>query len=303
MLQAVEEIELAKKVFEKYRPYSVLVWSEAGFNEQIIIKLAKRFDITTILLQHGLYYDTSEAYEFNKLAGIFPLICDKFVVWGETLKQYANDRGISNDKIVVLGSPMHDDLFVENQKNNNSRQGYVLLATSGPVNHLVNDMTVVTNERYEESIKKICQIVSKMNKRLVIKLHPSSVEVDITKIVKEVNSEIEIIKSGSIFPLIKECNVLIVTDISTVIVESQILKKPVISVSIKDYGFGMPSVFKTNSCITTNMDDFECILEKVLNDVEFRKNIVESGTKYVNSYFANQGIASEKLFSFLEKIE
>jgi hypothetical protein len=303
MLQAVEEIELAKKVFEKYDPHSVLVWSEAGFNEQIIIKLAKRFDITTILLQHGLYYDTFEAYEFNKFAGIFPLNCDKFVVWGETSKQYAIDSGISDNKMIVLGSPIHDDLFEENKKINNSSQGYVLLATSGPVSNLVNDLTVITNERYEESIRKICQIVSKMNKRLVIKLHPSSVEVDITKIAKEVNSEIKIIKSGSIFPLIKECDVLIVTDISTVIIESQILKKPVISVSIKDYGFGMPSVFKTNSCITTNMDDFEYILEKVLNDIKFRKNIVESGTKYVNSYFANQGEASKKLFSFLEKIE
>jgi hypothetical protein len=303
MLQAVEEIELAKKVFEKYRPYLVLVWSEAGFNEQIIIKLAKRFDITTILLQHGLYYDTSEAYEFNKFAGIFPLNCDKFVVWGETSKQYVIDSGISDDKMVVLGSPIHDDLFEENKKINNSRQDYVLLATSGPVSNLVNDLTVTTNERYEESIRKICQIVSKMNKRLVIKLHPSSAEVDITKIAKEVNSETEIIKSGSIFPLIKECNVLIVTDISTVIVESQILKKPVISVSIKDYGFGVPSVFKTNSCITTNIDDFEHVFEKVLNDTEFRKNTIENGTKYVNSYFANQGEASKKLFSFLEKIE
>src|SRR5205807_9408325 len=86
--EGVEEIELAKKLFARYRFKSILVWSESGFNEQIIIKLAKKFNIPIVLLQHGLYFDTPNSYEFSKFAGILPIDSDKFVIWGDILKQY-----------------------------------------------------------------------------------------------------------------------------------------------------------------------------------------------------------------------
>ena len=299
--EGVEEIELAKKLFEKYRFKSILVWSESGFNEQIIIKLAKKLNIPIVLLQHGLYFDTPESYELNKFAGILPIDSDKFAVWGEVSKQYAITCNLPSDKIEVLGSPLHDDFFVDNDISN-LNNSFVLLATSGPAHNFVNDLAIRTNENYEENIKKICKTVSKMNKKLVIKLHPSHVETDITKVAKEINPEIIIVKSGNILPLIKYCEVVVVIDISTVIGESQILKKPVISVSTKDYGFDDSSVFKLNPYIKTNIDNFEILLNRILTDVDFKKQLVSDGSKYVNNYFSNQGIASEKLLSFLEKL-
>ena len=72
--------------------------------------------------------------------------------------------------------------------------------------------------------------------------------------------------------------------------------------SVKDYGFGISTVFSSNSCIRTDLNDFEKILEKTLNDNTFRKQTISKGTTYVNNYFVNGGIASEKLLSFLEKL-
>ena len=299
--EGVEEIELAKKLFEKYRFASILVWSESGFNEQIMVKLAKKFSIPIVLLQHGLYFDTPNSYELNKFTGILPINSDKFAVWGEVSKQYAITCNIPSDKIEVLGSPLHDDFFVGNDISN-LNNSFVLLATSGPAHNFVNDLTIKTNENYEENIKKICKTISKMNKKLVIKLHPSHVEVDITKVAKEINPEIIIVKSGNILPLIKYCEVVIVIDISTVIVESQILKKPVISVSTKDYGFNDSNVFESNPNIKTNIDNFESLFYRVLTDIDFKKQLVADGSEYVNNYFSNQGMASEKLLSFLEKL-
>jgi len=300
--EAIQEIDLTKRLLEKYKFSSILVWSEIGFNEQIMIKLAKRINIPVVLIQHGLYYDTSQAYEFNKLAGIFPFNSSKFVVWGKVLRQYAVDVGILPEKIEILGSPLHDKIFERKLENSNLQNDFILLATSSPVNNLVNDLTVKTREKYEETIKKICQIVSKMDKKLVIKLHPFSEELDITKLAKEIDPKITVIKAGDFLSLVQSCEIFITIDLSTTILEAQILKKPVISISVKDYGFGEPEVFRSNSCIRTDIDNFESILNQMLSDPNFRQSVIENGDKFIDNYFSNQGKAAEELLSFLKKL-
>ena len=157
-----------------------------------------------------------------------------------------------------------------------------------------------TNVIYEQVIEKICRTVILLGKKLVIKLHPSPVEINITELAKKINPEISIIQSGSIFPLIESSLVVIVIDISTVIVESQILQIPVISISVKDYGFKNPTVL--DSCIVTNGDDLEKLLSKDLYNDDYEKKVVSMGSEYVNKYFSSQGHASEKLLDFLEKL-
>lgn len=300
-LEAITEIEITKRVLDKYSPASIIVWSENGFNEQIIIYLAQQLKIPLILIQHGgIAWDTPEACEYNKLCGIFPLESNKFVAWGEILKKCAINCGIPSEKIEVLGSPIYDEIFKEKNNGVNLMNDYILLATSSPNNNMVTDLTIKINENYELAIKKICQIVSKMNKKLIIKLHPFQDELDVTDLAKEVDPKIIVVKKGDIFSLIKSCEILIVTDISSVILEAQIFEKPVISISIKDYGFGDPEVFTSNSCIRTYPDDFEKVLNHTLNNTEFRKNIISKGNKFVEDSLSNRGTATEALLSFLK---
>lgn len=299
-LEAITEIEITKRVLNKYTPTSIVVWSENGFNEQIVIYLARQLEIPLILIQHyGIVWDTHQAFEYNKLAGIFPLESDKFVAWGEISKKYAINCGIPSKKIEVLGSPTYDKIFEEKNNEVKLMNNYILLATSSPNNSKVTDITVKTNENYELAIRKVCQIASKMNKKLIIKLHPFQDELDITDLVKEIDPKITIVKTGDIIPLIKSCEILIVTDISSVILEAQIFEKPVISISIKDYGFGDPEVYISNSCIRTDPDNFEKVLNHTLNNIKSRKNIVTKGNKFVEDSLSNRGTATEALFSFL----
>jgi len=300
-LNAIPEIEITKRVLNKYTPTSIVVWSENGFNEQIVIYLARQLEIPLILIQHyGIVWDTHQAFEYNKLAGIFPLVSDKFVVYGEMLKNYAINFGIPPKKIEVLGSSTYDKIFEEKNNGVELMNDYILLATSSPHNNLVTDLTVKTNEKYELAIKNVCEIASKMNKKLVIKLHPFQDELNITDLVKEIDPKITIVKTGNIIPLIKYCEVLIVTDISSVILEAQIFEKPVISISIKDYGFGDPEVYTSNSCICTDLENFEKILNSTLNNIEFRKSIITKGNKFVEDSLSNRGTATETLLSFLK---
>ena len=300
-LEAISEIEITKRILTKYSPASILVWSEMGFNEQITIYVAKQLKIPIILIQHaGIVWDTSKACELNELSGIFPIESNKLVTWGETMKKCAIHCGIHPEKIEILGSVIYDEILENKNSGIKLTNDYILLATSSPLNNMVNDLTIKTNENYELAIRKVCQIALKMNKKLIIKLHPFQNELDITNLVKEIDPKIMVVKKGDIISLIKHCEILIVTDISSVILEAQIFEKPVISISIKDYGFGEPEVFTSNSCICTTTDDFEKVLNYTLNNIEFRKNIITKGNRFVENSLSNRGTATETLFSFLK---
>ena len=299
--ESVSEIEMAKRLLEKHHFNSVLLLSEIGSTEQIIVKLAKRLGVKIVLLQHGLFYDSDSqgAYNMNKFQGVFPIDADKYVVWGNIEETYQLKHNIPKDKLQVLGAPLYDEIFDTMAKN--ELGNYILLATSGPVKENALDLTIETIEKNRKTIKKICEVVSKMNKKLIIKLHPSQNEFDPSNLTKEINSNIIVKKTGSISQLIKSCDIFIVIDASTVILDAHLLKKPVISVLVKDSDYGIPSVL-SQSCILTDMDNFETVLQKVLTDENLRKSMIEKGTAYAKEYLINQGSTSTKLLKFLSDI-
>ena len=93
---------------------------------------------------------------------------------------------------------------------------------------------------------------------------------------------------------------LVTIDISTVILEAQISGKPVISVSVRDYNMGEDnsSFFKSQSCIRTESRNFEINFNHLLEDLEFRRDIINKGKKFADDYLSNQGNASQKLLEF-----
>jgi len=298
-LDTVTEIELAKRLFQKCKFSAIIIGSEVAFNELILLKLAKKFNVTSILLQHGLYYDDfPQSFEYNKFLGVLPIYSDKFIVWGESTKEYAIKCGISPQKIEVLGSPILDDVF-DIKKEKNNKEEFILLATSSPTDYFVRDLSIEIWERYESAIKKICETVTKSNKKLIIKLHPYHQEYDITKLVKQINPDIEVIKKGDIKQLIKSCEIFIAIDISTTILTAQILEKPVISMSVKEY-FDIPEILKSDSCMITNVREFESTFFHLIDNQKVKKKLIKKGTSFVNRYLSNQGIASQKNLEFLE---
>lgn len=298
MMEAIHEIELAKKLFAKYKIKSILILSEIGFNEQIVLHLAKRLGIRVVMMQHGLPYETVEASERNNLLGLFPNFSDAMIVWGNMTKKYLEDSGINPLKLQPLGNPAYDTLF---HKKKNMHEETILLATSPPMKDLVSDNLIKTNQTYRSAIKKICEIASSLNQKLVIKLHPSLVDFDVNSLTSEIDDKITVITSGSIFPLIENCKILITFDLSTTILEAQILKKPVISINLKDYGFGMSQVFKMQSCITVDMEDFEQTLKRILSDYSFRDEIVKNGNGFVDEYLVGKGSSSNDILNFLSR--
>ena len=298
-LDSIKEIEIASELLEKYQFSSIAVWSEIGSTEQIIIKLAKKHTIPVVLFQHGLFFDDEleETNQMNKFQGVFPIDSDEIIVWGDIEKNHQLKNGIREEKIHVLGNPYYDRI----RNRSNPKTNHILLATSGPVIENSIDLTIETIEKNQATIKKICEVTTNLQKNLVIKLHPSPDEFDPTSLAREINPRIKVHKTGEILKLIEDCDVFVVIDISTVILDAQLLGKPVICVQVKDSGYGIPSVLTSNSCLIANKDNFQEILMRVLTDSKYRQEAIERGYNYAKSYLVNVGCTSEKILEHLNK--
>lgn len=295
--QYLLEIKLAKKLLEQYNIKKILVWNEVGITERILVKVAKSLGISTALLQHGYFYDTADAYDMNEYQSVLPQDVDHYLVWGNIMKDYLLKNNVSESNITVIGNPAFDNLSSVGDLS----EEFILLATSPPVKAEILDHTVSRNEIYLQTIKEICKIATRMNKKLIIKPHPSPDESDFNDIVTEINPNIVIAKTGAISNLIRSCQVMIVIDVTSVILEAQILKKPVISVDVKEYGWGTPSIFTSESCIRTKIHNLENILNNLSSDLNYKHAIIAKGTEFSSKYVSNLGNASQELIEFLNQ--
>ena len=299
-LEFIEEIELLTRLLEKHTFSSILILSEAGPHERIAIQLAKQKEIPVCLVQHGVNYDTKQSYDMNVTQGALPLKSDYFLCWGKVTEKYSKGLGIKSEKIHSIGSPIFDKLRSDAQ--NSSKNDCVLLAAAGPTKEDASDLTIEIIEKYMNAIKKICQLVTKYNKKLIIKTHPSPDELDPSFIAKQINSNINVIKEGNISPLIRSCDLMIVTDLSSPILDAHILERPVILLSVKDNGWGIPTAFKNNSCLVTDLEKLENDLKSVLDDEHIRNQLIKNGTKSSNEYLSYKNNGSSKLIGFLEEL-
>ena len=293
------EIELACELFEKFDFSLVVINNEVGPNEKIISQLSKARKIPIFLNQHGLIFDTKEAFQMNMHHGIIPRISDYSVVWGEVDYEYRKNIGINEGTIFTIGSPIYDNFI--NSIEPYHETDYVLLATSGPTKENIFDLSIETIQKNIQTIRSVCKILTKTNKKLIIKIHPSPDEFDPTEIANAINPKIKVVKSGKISTLIKNSKFVIVIDFSSVILDSYLLNKPVISLSVKNNEFGIPFAFKNNSCICTNVDELENIIH-LLDDQKFYNEIVENGKKSASKYLTTTN-SSKKLYNLLSNFD
>ena len=295
----IHEIQISKQILEKYNFSLILILSEVGPNEKILLQLENSKNIPKLLLQHGLINDSIEGYEHNVANGVIPIESNGGIVWGKVNENYLKEIGISSEKIHTLGTPLFDNLKKSDSSFENS--DYVLFATSGPTKEDSFDLTVKTTERNFETIKQISEtVVTKHKMKLIVKIHPSPDEFDPTEILKKISPEIKVIKTGKISDLIKNCKILIVVDESTSIIDAHLLDKPVLSISVKTEEFGIPTILKNGSCVKSELETFDENFSKIINDENVQKEIKKNANESIKNYISNTSNNSKILLSFLE---
>ena len=94
---------------------------------------------------------------------------------------------------------------------------------------------------------------------------------------------------------------MITFDLSTTILEAQLLSTPVISMYFRDNRNLNLKIFE-NSCPRVSIENFKDMITKILYDDTFRYELIEKGENFSKSYLSNQNNSCLSLLNFLEKI-
>jgi hypothetical protein len=298
--EAIKEINLVKYLLEKINPKCILVLSESSHTDQFIISQANKQKIPVILLQHGIGgSDGPESNVINEFTGSMPILSDEFLVWGNATKKYALQFGINEKTIHELGSPSHDKIFTHSN-NSKLKNDFILISAGSATTNHIRDYSITTHEEYEHVLKEICKTVLKTKRKIVIKMHPyldGKIERDI---VKEIDPTIQVINKGNISSLIESCELMITLAVTSAALDAQVLEKPVIRLPLKEW-WGPPNTYRTSPGLTVQIEEFETILNKILNESNFRQQVIDDGKNFVNDCLVNQGSSAKSIAAFLKK--
>jgi len=296
--ELIIEIDMAIKFIQTVKPSTITIMYEVGIIEQILILCAKKSKIPIFLLQHGIYHDDFSAIDFNLFSGVLPKYSDYFLVWGKHMDDYCKKIDLHSTPIKILGNPFFDDYLNNFSKKIHSK--YILLAAQGPTDFSLDDHKNSVSEKYIQSIREICLLAKKYEKELIIKLHPDPNDLDISSHIKDEFPNVTVMKTGNMKELIQNCELFLCIDISTAILEAQLLEKPTISISVKEnLGLSKSKIFEY--CIRTDANNLDNHFNKIFNDSEFKNNLILKGNQFLNDYLVTKTSASKNFIDFLNK--
>ena len=143
---------------------------------------------------------------------------------------------------------------------------------------------------------KISLSVIQNNKKLIIKTHPQKNQFE-KEIAHKIDSSIKVNYSGDVHSMIQSSDLVITTDLTTVILESMILQKPVISIRMKEH-YGKPQIF--NYCNQIPLESLDSWIKSFYNNPKIKNDLVEKGNEFLKKYISNQENSSKKLLEFLQ---
>ena len=136
---------------------------------------------------------------------------------------------------------------------------------------------------------------------LVIKQHPDLGEPDFSEQFFKEFPNIRVIKHGEILNLLLESQFVVSLGFSSTILEAQVIEKPVISILAEHDIYGIPKN-ALESCLVTDMKDFEKNFLRLVHDGEFCRKIIQNGIKQLECDFTNIGNSAENILEEINKI-
>ena len=286
----------------------IICLGESGETENVLLQSVEN-DVDSILLQHSFLRYNPELkklqwkYEDQNMLG---LTCKKFFLWGNSdLNYFLENSKIQKDQLIISGSPRHDQ-FLQIKSSTNSHTTKNILITLSPISERsgLGDTNLII--KYNYFLEKIFKILNEFNDlKITVKLHPgenphNSILIDFLK--NQSNITVFQIKHPN--ELIKKSDLMInispeLYDSSTIMLEGLLLRKPVIQLSLDDE-LSKVEPLKSPIIQISEIEHFEQIISKIINDEIYRKEIIEQISNKLNDYLSFQGNSSAK---FLEIIE
>ena len=288
----------------------IICLGESGETENVLLQSVEN-DVDSILLQHSFLRYNPELkklqwkYEDQNMLG---LTCKKFFLWGNSdLNYFLENSKIQKDQLIISGSPRHDQ-FLQIKSSTNSHTIKNILVTLSPISERsgLGDTNLII--KYNYFLEKIFKILNGFNDlKITVKLHPgenphNSILIDFLK--NQSNITVFQIKNPN--ELIKKSDLMInispeLYDSSTIMLEGLLLRKPVIQLSLDDE-LSKVEPLKSPIIQISEIEHFEQVISKIINDEIYRKEIIEQISSKLNDYLSFQGNSNAKFLEIIEKI-
>jgi len=303
----ISMIFTVKNFFDNSDVKCIVHLNQVGETEKSFLEFKN--NIPSILLEHGFVERIEKTKRYDILSD-YPNFNDKIAVWGEIKKKYLIDEyDIDEKKIIVTGSPRHDNYFLSRTKKKNNKQITLLIAPN-PISDVSGFSSTNIKLRFKKIITNIISIVKEFdNVKIIVKLHPIQLKHnhEIQLIIKELDNTIPVYLWTSVINTINQANAVIVVspDIpgtTTMLLESMILGKPTMNVFF-DKQIPEFNHVKKNAVFTVlDDDDFSNNFKKFLFDKKFQDDLIDNADNFVMGSISNSNNASEKFASILKSI-
>ena len=300
-------IFFSKKILTKTNVSCIVTLGLFGESEKAILNLNKN-NKPSILLEHGFTNFVPELSRFDISMG-FHIFEDKIAVWGNIQKQYlVNVLKIPEKKILVVGSPRHDQFFrqIFSTKTDSVRTVLITPGLFDPTNAQSSTFSYL---RLENLLRKTFKIFeSFQNVKLIIKLHPAqNPDVEyIKKLINQLNPDVMIYHTEPIQKILEYCDTVvnIHTEVlpSTVLLEALIMEKPIMNISLVDENYNFQFIKDNTVLQVTDKSDLEKHFKTILYDEDLRKELIKNAQKHLQSYLSNQGKASKHFAEILKSL-
>ncbi len=279
--------------------------NETGETEKIFLESNKN-KIPFILLEHGFIENDIEHSRFHR--DVYVDFSDKTAVWGNLKKNYLIDEfNIEPSRILVSGSPRHDDYFESINETTPKKEITVLLAPN-PITEISGFINTKLELKFEDIINEIISILKQFkNIKPIVKLHASQLphNIKIKSLIRKIDSTIPIIQSFSIIETINDSDIVIVITpenfgTSTILLESMILRKPTMNIILDDEIPQTDHVIDKAVLTISNNQDLEKNIKKILFDEKFQHDIKQNADKFITKFLVFRGNASEEFAKILK---
>lgn len=298
--ESIQRYIFSQKLFEILSIDKIIVMYNTGVEEKMILSAAETQKISGLILQHGYLPNPSYLKKYLSITPIVPNPGFKNGLWGNNTYELFLKLGISKENLIIVGSPHHDNFF--NCKKSSPKNTIIFFDAFLPE---INFIGFDTNQliKTENTIQKICEKLNSLPSHdLIVKLHPAqhALPYSIKPIIKKIDKNIPIYQSENIFEFFSNCELIVISQYSTVILEAMILGIPTITYISNNY-WDEEEIFKSGASILVHSyDDFQIQLNKILNDSKIRNDLISKGKEFIKRYYSFQGTSCD---NFLQNLK
>ena len=300
----LKSIIITKNILNSTNINSILTLYEHGETENVF-RMINQNRIPIVLLQHSFFkydeahFDALWKYENESMYG---LESSYLMLWGPTDYNYYKKFGLSEEKLVITGSPKHDDYY---PSSTNSLQKTILLAVM-PISNLSGLCSATTQIEYETLLKKTLDALNSIkNAKVIIKLHPgvNFSNTLLNKYFQKYYPELLVLQTTPSKKLLESCDALIHTgpelyEVSTIILEGMLLGKPIIDISLDNKIKTQKQL--ENGLVRLSINDDFSQITNLVDDIS-KLNIATP--KQLEKYISHHHVASKKVSQFLDSLE